>query len=97
MVDLLKAMNEELDKAACEINGQRVKARLRVSPRRRPLAKAQAMFVKGPKEVGGDESKVRALDGKLQKSFFVGGGSCCKNTHARAKVARMKVGLLMKM
>ena len=42
--DLLKAVKEELDKAAYEINGQRVKARLEVSLQRRPLTKAQAMF-----------------------------------------------------
>ena len=36
------------------------------------MEKPQAMFFKGLKEVGGDESKVRAFDGKLQISFFVG-------------------------
>ena len=54
-------MKEELDKAACGINGQLVKARLEVSPHRRPLAKAHAMFFKGLKELGGDESKVIAF------------------------------------
>ena len=46
MIDLLKMMKEEWDKAAYDINGQRVKARLEVSPQRRPLEKAQAMFSK---------------------------------------------------
>ena len=36
MVDLLKVMKEELGTAACEINWQRVKARLEVSLQRRP-------------------------------------------------------------
>ena len=72
MIDLLEETKEELDKAANKINGQIVKARLELSPQRRPLAKAQAMFFKGLKEVGGDESKVRAFQRKLQISFFVG-------------------------
>ena len=48
------------------IAGQHVKARPEVSPQRTLLAKAQAMFYKGLKEMGGDESKVRAILGKLQ-------------------------------
>ena len=69
MIDLLKIMKEESDKAACKIHGQNVTARLEVSPQRRPLAKTQALFFKGLKEVGG-ESEVRAFHGKLQISFF---------------------------
>ena len=44
MIDLLKIMKEELDKAACKINGQNVKARLEVRPQRNPLTKAHALF-----------------------------------------------------
>ena len=44
MIDLLKRMKEELDKAAYDVSEQRVTARLEVSPQRRPLEKAQAMF-----------------------------------------------------
>ena len=84
MTDLLKRMKEELDKAACDINGQRVKARLEVSSHKRPLAQAQAMFFKGLKEVGGDESKVRGFNGKLQISFLAEGRTCCqKHTGGR--------------
>ena len=79
-IDLLKVVKEELDKAACEINGQRVKARLEVSLQRRPLTKAQAMFFNGFKEVDGDESKVRSFRGKLRISFFVGGDLAAKHT-----------------
>ena len=85
MIDLLKVLKEELDKAAYEINGQRVKARLEVSLQRRPLTKAQAMFFNGLNEVDGDESKVRSFYGKLQNSFFV--GSCCK-IHTRGRRSR---------
>ena len=69
-IDVLKITKEELDTAASNINGQNVKAGLEVSPQRRLLAKAQAIF-KDVKEVGGDESKERAFCGKLQISCFV--------------------------
>ena len=55
MIDLLEIMKNELEKAAYKIHGQNEKARLEVSPQRRPLAKAQALFFKGLKVVGGDE------------------------------------------
>ena len=80
-------MKEELDKAACEMNGQRVKARLEVSPQRRLLTEAQAaMFFKGLKEAGEDESKVRSFYGKLQISFFVGGlaAKCTRDSEGHA-------------
>ena len=70
MIGLRRIMKEELDKAAYKIHGQNVMGRLEVSPQRRPLAKTQALFFKGLKEVGGGESKVRAFHGKLQISFF---------------------------
>ena len=46
MIDWLKIMKEELDKAAYKIGGQNVKARLEVCLQRRPWPKAQAMFFK---------------------------------------------------
>ena len=46
MIALLKMMKEELDKAAHKVNGQNVKARLKVSPQRRPLTKAAALSSK---------------------------------------------------
>ena len=54
MSDLLKVMKEELDKAACDGNGQCVKAKLELSPGKRALVKAQVMGFKGLEEVGGD-------------------------------------------
>ena len=39
MIDLLRIMKEELEKAAYKIKGQKVKARLEVSPQRKPLDK----------------------------------------------------------
>ena len=41
---VVQAWKEQLDKAAYDIDGQRVQARLEVIPQRRPSAKAQAMF-----------------------------------------------------
>ena len=52
MIDLLKIMKEKLEKAAYDINGQRVKARREVSSQRRPLAKAQGMFSKDSRRWG---------------------------------------------
>ena len=66
MIDLLKIMKEELEKTAHKINGQNVKASLEVSPQRIPLTKADALFFEGLKEVGADESKVRAFLGNVR-------------------------------
>ena len=75
---------EELDKAAYKISGQNVKARLEVSPQRRPLAKAQATFFKGFKEVAFVENiRYPALCEEI----------LLPNIHARTNVMRMKVGL----
>ena len=90
MTDLLKIMKEELDKAVHEIDGQRVKAR-----QRRPLAKAQAMFFKGLKEVGGDESKVIALYRKLQ-IFPCRSGTRCQ-IHTRRRRSLGEVWLIVKL
>ena len=46
--------------------------------------------------MGGDESKVRAFDGKLQISFFVK-EILRLNKPARAEVMQKKVGLSIKM
>ena len=70
VIDLLKITKEKLDKADCKIDGQNVKARLEVSPQRRPLTKAQALLYKGLKEMGGDESKVRDFYGNFRRSSF---------------------------
>ena len=71
MIALLKIMEQELDKAAFRVIGQRVKANLERVPQKRALAKAQALFFKALKEAGGNEAKVRAFYGNLQISFLV--------------------------
>ena len=51
-------MRDELSKADIRVNRPRVEANLEISPQKRPLAKAQAMFFKGLKEAGGNDAKV---------------------------------------
>ena len=69
MIDLLKMVKEELEKAAYTIHGQIVKARLE----KRPLAKAQAMFFQGLKQFKADESQVRVFYVKHQAMQKKGG------------------------
>ena len=52
-----------------KILDQEVKARLEVSPQKKPLAKAHALFYKGLKAVEGDESQITVVYSKLQMSF----------------------------
>ena len=59
MIDLFRTMRGELGDH--KINGQNVKARLEVSPRKKLLAKAAALFFKGLKEMKGYESKVKTF------------------------------------
>ena len=68
------------------INGQHVKARLEVRPPLRALAKAQAMFFRGFKEVGGTRPKVKPF--MVIFRFLCGSGParteavCSQYTHA---------------
>ena len=63
-------MREELNEANYCINEARVRTNLEISPQKKPLARARAMFFKGVKEARGDEAKIRAFYGNLQTSFF---------------------------
>ena len=51
-----------------------------MSPKRKPLVKAHALFYKGLKAVGGSESKINVVHGNIQISFFVGGAMAAKYT-----------------
>ena len=44
MIELLQGIKEELEKAACKIHGQNAKARLEVSPQRKPLGVQNRTF-----------------------------------------------------
>ena len=72
------AGHQEHKKEPYRLRGQVVSSRLEKSPRRKPLAKAHALFYKGLKEVGGDESKTYVVYSKIQISFFVGGVMAAK-------------------
>ena len=74
MIDLLKMYQEELDKAAYNINGQRANARLEVSPQRRP----KPCFSKDSRRWEG--TKVEAFHGKLHISFLAEGELAAKYT-----------------
>ena len=65
-VGVLDTIKQELQKAPCKLHGQEVSSRLEMSPKRKPLAEAHALFYKGLKEVGGDESKIHVLYGKFR-------------------------------
>ena len=61
-----------------ELHGQEISSRLEMSPKRKPLTKAHALFYKGFKTVDGDESTISVVYGKIQISFFVGGAMSAK-------------------
>ena len=72
MVGLLDIIKEELKKKPYRLRGQVISSRLEMSPKRKPLAKAYALFFQGLKVVKGDESKIHVVHGKIQISFFTG-------------------------
>ena len=61
---------------------QVVSSRLELSPKRKPLAKAHALFHKGLKEVEGDEPIIFVVYCKIQMSFFVESAKGSKCTPA---------------
>ena len=58
MIELLMVVKDELKKKPYGLGGQAVTARLEMSPRMKPLAKAHALFYKGLKSVDGNDSKI---------------------------------------
>ena len=69
-IGLLDVMRE-LKKGPYKQKGQVVSSRLELSPKRKPLAKAHALFYKGLEEMKGDKSKIHVVYGKTQSNFFV--------------------------
>ena len=81
MIGLPKIVEEEMKKKTpYKIREQEVAARLEVSSKRNPWRKRMPCSYKGLKAVGGDESKINVVYGKLQISFFVGGAMTAKFT-----------------
>ena len=70
MIEIMKMMKEELEKAKFRATGERVRATLEKSPQKKPLGRAHAMLLKGPQETRGDETKIKTVYQNLQISFF---------------------------
>ena len=79
-IGLLDVIRSELKKGPYKQKGQVVSSRLELSPKRKPLAKAHALFHTGLEEVRGDTSKIHVVHGKFQISFFVGSAMAAKCT-----------------
>ena len=79
MIELLRVVKDKLKKKPYESKGQVVKARLEMSPQKKPLAKAHA-FHKGMSAAKGDESKINVIYDKLHMSFLIGRVSAAKFT-----------------
>ena len=55
---------------------------LEMSPEKKPLAIAHALFYKGLKAVKGDESRIHVVDGELQvRRMDCPAGSYCRNLY----------------
>ena len=62
IIELLRVVIDELKKKPYELKGQVVTARLEMSPKRKSWAKeAHALFYKGIKNKGGDESEINVV------------------------------------
>ena len=65
MVKLLDILKTQLKKEPYKLRGREVSAKLEMSPTRKPLAKAHALFYKGLKKVKGDESQIQVVYCKI--------------------------------
>ena len=79
MVGMLDITKKNSRRCPKRLHGQEICARLEMSPKRKPLARAHALFYKTP-QVGGDESKIHVFYGKISISFFVEGATAAKFT-----------------
>ena len=69
MIGQLEIVKEEIKKGALQVAWAGGLSKIgKGSPWQRPML----LFCKGLKEVGGDESKIHVVYGKIQISFFVG-------------------------
>ena len=90
-VGLLDIIRTELKKGPHELRGREVSSRLELSRKRKPLAKAHALFYKGLKEVKGDEAM--ALPTKKFFEFYRRQrGFWRQNTLLKDKVLQEKDG-----
>ena len=61
-------------------------------PQKKPLAKAHALFYKGLKAMGGNDSKIDVVHGNIQISFFVGSAIAAKYTPEREETSKRRLG-----
>ena len=66
-----RRLKDELKKEPSKIRDQDVSTRLEMSFQKKNLEKAHVLFYKGFKAMGGNESKINGVFGKIQISFFV--------------------------
>ena len=68
MIALLEIMKEVLDEATYKINGRNVKARMEVSPQRRPFKIGRCLVLQRPKEIMLEKRKRNGQDGSRKRT-----------------------------
>ena len=92
MVGLLEFVKEEIKKVPYKLHWQEVSARLEMSQKRKPLAKARALFYNGLKEAGRNKSKINVVCRHF-RSVSLWEVQWLQNTLLKEKVLREKAGI----
>ena len=89
MIQLLRVVQDELKKKPYELKGQVVKARQEMSPQKKPLAKAHALFYEGMSAARSDESKIYVSakftpggEGLADQGWIIIGAICTEYSEA---------------
>ena len=95
MIDIMKMMGEELNRTQFFVNSEQVRSNLKISPQKKPLGIAHAMFFKDFKDFEEMRQRSRPFVGifrfrSLRKLDRRDRGSWQSNTHGRVKVKRIK-------
>ena len=88
MVGMLDIVKKELKKVPERLHGQEISSRLEMSPKRKPSTKARALSLKA---VGGNESRVHVVFGKIQISLWK--MLWLQHTLLKEKVLQEKAGI----
>ena len=91
MIGLLEVVKDELKKEPYKIHDQEVSAKLEMTPEKKPLAKAHALFYKGLKAVGGNESKINVVYVKFSNLFLCGRSTGCQIHSCRRRTCRRRL------
>ena len=92
MVGLLEFVKEEIKKVPYKLHWQEVSARLEMSQKRKPLAKAHALFYNGLKDVRRNKSKINVVCRNF-RSVSLWEVQWLQNTLLKEKVLREKAGV----